>query len=121
MTTFRRRVYEALGLVPSGFVTTYGDLAGYIGCGSARAVGQALRANPFAPRVPCHRVIAGDLSPGGFQGERGGAALQRKLDLLGSEGVGFDAGRLRDRQRVFSWPAPGNARRATTGAEDAQP
>jgi len=96
VTDFQRRVYDALCNVPRGQVTTYGLLARYIGCGSARAVGQALRRNPFAPRVPCHRVIASDLSPGGFAGQRAGAELARKCRLLADEGVAFADGKLRD-------------------------
>ena len=51
-TVFEARVYEALRRIPRGQVTTYGRLAAALGCGSARAVGQALRRNPFAPEVP---------------------------------------------------------------------
>ena len=102
VTPFQSRVYQALREVPSGFVTTYGALAKRIGCGSARAVGNALRDNPFAPEVPCHRVIAANLSIGGFQGERTGKAITRKLDLLASEGVLFDSqGKLKDRARLW--------------------
>jgi len=97
VTDFQRRVHEALARIPRGCVTTYRDLASHLGCGSARAVGQALRFNPFAPEVPCHRVIRSDLTPGGYQGEESGAALRRKLDLLQGEGVRFrnERGRLR--------------------------
>jgi len=91
VTPFQRRVYRALQLVPRGRVTTYRLLAKFIGCGSCRAVGQALRRNPFAPRVPCHRVIASDGSLGGFAGAREGAEIERKRLLLGEEGVTFDA------------------------------
>ena len=87
--------------VPPSRVITYAALARRIGCNSPRAVGQALRANPFAPEVPCHRVIASDLSPGGFQGARGGASLKRKLGLLAAEGVLFRAGRLADPSRLL--------------------
>ncbi|MGI6495036.1 MAG: MGMT family protein [Kiritimatiellia bacterium] len=107
------RVYDALREVPRGYVTTYGLLARRIGCGSAQAVGGALRNNPFAPGVPCHRVIASDRTIGGFQGQRTGPAIQRKLELLRNEGVPFDAaGRLADPARLYrfgSAPAqPGN-------------
>ena len=88
-TVFERRVYDAVSRVPRGRVTTYGELARLLGCGSAQAVGQALRRNPFAPRVPCHRVVAADRAPGGFQGQRTGPALRRKLALLTREGVRF--------------------------------
>ena len=59
-------------------------------------VGGALRDNPFAPLVPCHRVIATTLLVGGFQGEwdkigsTDGVKLGRKLALLQREGVRFD-------------------------------
>ena len=101
VTGFQQRVYGALQGVPRGRVTTYGDLACVIGCRSARAVGQALCRNPFAPRVPCHRVIASDLTIGGFQGESGGAAVRRKMRLLAGEGVLFAGGRLVDRGRLI--------------------
>ena len=70
ITPFQRRVYLELLNVPKGETITYGELAHRIGCRSAQAVGQALKRNPFAPEVPCHRVIASDGSPGGFHGER---------------------------------------------------
>jgi methylated-DNA-[protein]-cysteine S-methyltransferase len=71
-----------------------------VGCRCPRAVGQALRRNPFAPRVPCHRVLAADLSLGGFSGQRQGPEVARKRQLLLSEGVGFLAdGRVADRAR----------------------
>ncbi|MBR3085510.1 MAG: MGMT family protein [Kiritimatiellae bacterium] len=89
LTPFRRRVYKALLEVPRGSVISYGELARRIGCGSPQAVGQALKANPFAPRVPCHRVIAADGSLGGFCGSRVGVELVRKRRLLESEGVQF--------------------------------
>ena len=97
---FAARVYNALKRVPRGRVITYAALAAKIGCGSPRAVGQALRANPFAPEVPCHRVIASDLTPGGFQGRTNGPALAKKLRLLRSEGVTFANGRLSDPARL---------------------
>jgi len=102
VTDFQSRVYEALCKVPQGAVTTYGALARRIGCGSAQAVGNALRNNPYAPEVPCHRVIASDLSIGGFQGKREGAAIKRKRALLASEGVIFDAdGKLIDSSALW--------------------
>ena len=100
-TAFERRIYALLELVPRGRVTTYGALAQAVGGVSARAVGQALRRNPFAPRVPCHRVIAADGTPGGFNGRRGGPELRRKLELLRAEGVLFERGRLADPSRML--------------------
>ena len=104
VTPFQQRVYDAISMIPKGKVATYQTVAARIGCGSARAVGQALRRNPFAPRVPCHRVIASDLTMGGFEGEVGGAAIQKKLTLLSKEGVRFEGGKLAERSRLFSFP-----------------
>jgi methylated-DNA-[protein]-cysteine S-methyltransferase len=102
ITGFQRNVYRALMRVPAGRVTTYGRLAEAIGCNSAQAVGQALRRNPLAPAVPCHRVIGGDLRIGGFAGERDGAELRRKRALLAEEGVTFIGGRLAEASRCVS-------------------
>ena len=87
LSPFRLRVYLELLNVPGGETITYGELARRIGCGSAQAVGQALRHNPFAPEVPCHRVIAADGSLCGFGGSRTLAALARKRKLLEAEGA----------------------------------
>lgn len=89
LTPFRRSVLEALCRVPAGKVTTYKHLAAAVDCGSPRAVGQALRNNPLAPVVPCHRVVATDGLPGGFMGATTGAKIEQKLQLLRDEGVTF--------------------------------
>lgn len=85
ITAFQRRVYLALLEVPRGETITYGELARRIGCRSAQAVGQALKRNPFAPHVPCHRVIASDGTIGGFHGEREGEIIEKKKRLLKEE------------------------------------
>ncbi len=93
-TAFQMRVYAATRQIPRGRVTTYGELARQIGCRSARAVGQALRVNPYAPEVPCHRVVAADGSLGGFFGSRAEEELARKRALLEAEGVVFEGIRV---------------------------
>lgn len=85
ITEFQRRVYLALLDIPRGTTITYGELARRIGCRSAQAVGQALKRNPFAPDVPCHRVVAADGSLGGYNGKRDGEELERKRALLQQE------------------------------------
>ena len=85
ITDFQRRVYLELLKVPRGSTITYGELARRIGCRSAQAVGQALKRNPFAPAVPCHRVVASDGSIGGFGGHRDGEYIERKRRLLEQE------------------------------------
>jgi methylated-DNA-[protein]-cysteine S-methyltransferase len=84
---FHRRVYELARAIPPGEVSTYGEVAKRIGePGSARAVGQALGRNPFAPVVPCHRVLAAGGRSGGFSAE-GGA--DTKLKMLEIEAARF--------------------------------
>ena len=79
ITPFQRMVYLELLDVPAGETITYGELARRIGCGSAQAVGQALKRNPFAPDVPCHRVVAADGSLGGYMGKRQPPSIKRVL------------------------------------------
>lgn len=85
ITEFQRRVYLALLEIPCGEVISYGELARRIGCRSARAVGQALKCNPFAPDVPCHRVVAANGSLCGYKGKRSGNAIAEKRNLLEQE------------------------------------
>jgi methylated-DNA-[protein]-cysteine S-methyltransferase len=91
VTPFQRKVYEALCCIPQGYVTTYQDLAQVINCRSCQAVGQALKRNPFAPTVPCHRVVKSDRSIGGFHGAVTGEYISKKRNLLQTEGVLFSA------------------------------
>ena len=104
ITPFQRRVYKALLEVPRGRVTTYADLGKYIGCKSPRAIGSAMRRNPFAPQVPCHRVIASGGKIGGFHGHRYGSWIKRKRVMLHEEGVEFDENdTLHDSSKLWSW------------------
>jgi methylated-DNA-[protein]-cysteine S-methyltransferase len=92
ITPFRAKVFDALLEVPAGKVTTYKRLAEKIDCKSSQAIGQALRHNPFAPEVPCHRVVKSDRSIGGFGGFTKGAKIDQKIQLLDGEGVRFISG-----------------------------
>jgi methylated-DNA-[protein]-cysteine S-methyltransferase len=103
ITEFQRRVYDATRRIPRGKVTTYGYLANAIGSCSSRAVGQALKVNPFAPEVPCHRVIRSDLTIGGFSGALKGPQIERKKALLREEGVRFDGDRLLNPENVHTF------------------
>jgi O-6-methylguanine DNA methyltransferase len=84
ITPFQKKIYEALKKVPKGKVTTYQDLAHTIGSKAYRAVGSAMRKNPFAPVVPCHRVINTDGSIGNFSGKDG---VKGKIKMLREEGI----------------------------------
>jgi AraC family transcriptional regulator of adaptative response/methylated-DNA-[protein]-cysteine methyltransferase len=80
-TAFQRRVWRALREVPRGGTVSYGELAARIGAPRAvRAVGMACGANPVAVAVPCHRVVRGDGSIGGYRW-----GLARKKTLLARE------------------------------------
>ena len=93
-TEFQVRVYDAVRRIPKGKVASYAAVASAIACRSARVIGQALRACPFDD-VPCHRVVASDLTVGGFAGRSVGPDVERKKRLLAKEGVRFDqAGRI---------------------------
>jgi methylated-DNA-[protein]-cysteine S-methyltransferase len=92
LTPYRKRLYSTLCSVPRGRYTTYAAMSSFLGS-SARAVGNGMRNNPFAPEVPCHRVLAADGSIGGFCGSWGkdGEHASKKVKLLRDEGVRFDA------------------------------
>ncbi|MEO7101031.1 MAG: MGMT family protein [Luteolibacter sp.] len=90
-TEFEMAVYDAVRLIPVGKVTSYGRIVGKISRGTARSVGTALAKNPFAPEVPCHRVVRADGSLGGFHGDTEGPRLLEKSGMLRAEGVPFVA------------------------------
>jgi len=94
-TPFQKRVYALLKRVPRGKVTTYGVIAKKLKS-SPRAVGQALRVNPFAPNVPCHRVVKSDGSSGGFRGKTSGRAIKEKIALLRKEGVEVNENKIKE-------------------------
>ncbi len=67
ITQFQQKVYNFVKTIPKGETATYKEVAIAIGKPkSYRAVGNALNKNPFAPAVPCHRVIRSDGQIGGF-------------------------------------------------------
>ena len=72
-------------------MASYGQIAAGISRGNARAVGTALAKNPFAPEVPCHRVVRADGTLGGFYGDTQGPRLIEKSEMLRREGVPFGA------------------------------
>jgi len=82
VTKFQEKVYSLCRKVPKGKVTTYKEIARGIGTKAYRAVGTALNKNPFAPIVPCHRVINSNGKIGGFA-----SGVDKKIRLLRKEGV----------------------------------
>jgi methylated-DNA-[protein]-cysteine S-methyltransferase len=125
LTDFQRRVLQATARIPAGTLVSYGDIARRVGQpGAARAVGQALGANPIPIVIPCHRVVA-SAGIGGFTG-----GLHLKRALLALEGwpvhrplsPGVRAGRARAaasnaprarRSSAPGAPVPAGRRRAS--------
>jgi methylated-DNA-[protein]-cysteine S-methyltransferase len=87
--TFAQKVWAMTSRIPAGRVTTYGHIARALGSSAPRAVGQALNRNPYAPRVPCHRVVGADGSLTGFAG-----GLGKKARLLRAEGIPVTNGKV---------------------------
>ncbi len=85
--SFADRVYAVVAKIPKGKVMSYKQVAEELGTKAYQAVGQALKNNPYAPKVPCHRVIRSDGSIGGFNGKTDGKEIERKIKMLESEGV----------------------------------
>ena len=84
-TKFQIKVWKYLKKIPKGKVKTYKQIAKAIGMPkAARAVANACGKNPYAPKIPCHRVIRSDGGLGGYSGKGG---IKQKLKLLRSENV----------------------------------
>ena len=84
-TEFQLKVWAYLRKIPRGSVRTYAQVAKDIGKPLAiRAVANAIGKNPYAPKIPCHRVIRSDGSLGGYSGKGG---IKTKRFLLKKEGI----------------------------------
>jgi len=84
-TKFQLKVWSYLRKIPRGNLKTYSQVAKAIGKPRAvRAVANAIGKNPYAPKIPCHRVIRSDGSLGGYSGKGG---IKTKRFLLKKEGV----------------------------------
>ena len=84
-TSFQIRTWRYLMKIPKGTVKTYSQVAKGIRKPLAvRAVANAIGKNPYAPKIPCHRVIRSDGSLGGYSGKGG---VETKKFLLKREGV----------------------------------
>ena len=84
-TKFQRKVWKYLKTIKLGTIKTYKQVAIAINRpNSARAVANAVGKNPFAPKIPCHRVIRSDGSLGGYSGKGG---VKTKKRLLKREGI----------------------------------
>ncbi|MDP9969840.1 methylated-DNA-[protein]-cysteine S-methyltransferase [Variovorax paradoxus] len=90
VSEFHQRIYAIARRIPPGQTRTYGEIAAELGDkGLSRAVGQAMGHNPFAPVVPCHRVLAAGNKPGGFSAGGGALTKLRMLDIEGARPNGM--------------------------------
>jgi methylated-DNA-[protein]-cysteine S-methyltransferase len=94
---FNQKVWALCRRVPKGRVTTYGHIARALGTEAYRAVGNAMNRNPYAPKVPCHRVVG---STGNLTGFASG--IPKKKRMLKAEGVSFVGERV-DLAEVFTF------------------
>ena len=86
---FNQKVWALTARIPPGQVRTYAWVARELGSKGYCAVGNALNRNPYAPAVPCHRVVGSDGSLTGFAG-----GLDMKRKLLTGEGIAMKNGRV---------------------------
>jgi len=102
---FADKCYSILKKVPEGKVTTYKELANALNTKAYRAVGSAMKNNPYAPEVPCHRVVKSDGSIGGFRGKIKGKAIFDKINMLQKEGVIVEKNKVKDfEKKLFVFP-----------------
>jgi methylated-DNA-[protein]-cysteine S-methyltransferase len=87
--SFQQKVWAITARIPRGRVMTYADVAHSLNTTGYRAVGGALHRNPYAPQVPCHRVVGSDGRLTGFAG-----GLPAKRRMLEEEGIGFAGSRV---------------------------
>src|SRR2546421_1655590 len=87
--SFSEKVWALTSRVPKGKVVTYAQIARKLNTEAYRAVGNALNKNPYAPQVPCHRVVGSDGSLTGFAG-----GMKKKAEMLSAEGVQLRHGRV---------------------------
>jgi len=76
------KVYELCQLIPKGKISTYREIAHKLNSKAYRAVGQALKKNPF-PKIPCHRIISSNGYISGYFGKN----IKQKIKLLEKEGI----------------------------------
>jgi O-6-methylguanine DNA methyltransferase len=101
MLNFDQKVWKLMEGIPEGKVTTYGLIAKKLNTRAYRAVGNACRRNPYAPKVPCHRVVRSDGSIGGFGGKTSGETVERKIRMLKREKVEVLNGKVVDLVKVL--------------------
>ena len=94
--TFNQEVWNLCKEVPKGKVTTYKLIATKLKTKAYRAVGNALNKNPYAPVVPCHRVVKSNGEVGGFA-----KGTNKKIELLKKEGIKIKNNKIADFEKVL--------------------
>jgi len=93
---FSEKVYKITKKIPRGRVSTYGEIAHALNTKAYRAVGSALNKNPYAPIVPCHRVINSDGKIGGFVD-----GTNKKIKMLEKESIKVKNNRIVNFDKKF--------------------
>ena len=93
---FSSRCYSLLKRVPNGKVTTYKALAKVLGTKAYRAVGTAMNKNPYAPEVPCHRVVKSNGEVGKFA-----HGTKKKNEMLKREGIPIKGGKIENFEKYL--------------------
>ena len=87
--SFTTQIYDLLRQVPKGKITTYKALAEALNTKAYQAVGNAMNKNPYAPEVPCHRVVKANGEIGGFA-----SGTKKKIEMLKKEGIIIENGKI---------------------------
>ncbi len=96
---FNEKVWKLCSKIPKGKVSTYGEIARALNSKAYRAVGNSLNKNPYAPKVPCHRVVGFDSKLVGFA-----HGLKAKKKLLEKEGIKIKNNKVLDfKKRLYKF------------------
>ena len=98
MKSFNERCYTLLRKVPPGKVTTYKEIAHALHTKAYRAVGNAMNKNPYAPDVPCHRVVKSNGEAGGFA-----SGTKKKISILKKEGIKITGGKINLKKYLYKF------------------
>jgi len=94
----QQKVLEMMEKIPKGRVTTYKILGDKLGTKAYRAVGTCVKNNPFAPTIPCHRVVKSDGGVGFYSGSGG---IKTKIRMLRQEGILIRKNKIVDFEKVL--------------------
>ena len=96
--SFSEKVWNLTNKIPKGNVTTYKVIGDKLGSKAYRAVGTALKNNPFAPKVPCHRVVNSNGLVGSYKGIKNN---KEKIKLLRKEGIEIKDNKIDFKKYLF--------------------